>query len=112
VTSGGGNRAVLNLKPKPKLLQGWQAYHAMTYESWKPEIDKTWAEYKIQWEAEHPDEKPEKTRFQIMNDFMKEKYAQATPEVLKQVEDYRKKVKDESPVPNGGDKETNLAIQS
>jgi hypothetical protein len=113
-TSTGGSHSVLNLKSKPKMLQGWQAYHALTYESlWKPEIDKNWAEYKSRWESEHPDEKPEKTRFQIMNEFMKEKFAQATPEILQQVEDYRQKVKEESPVLNlNGDEESNLALQS
>ena len=111
-TSAGGSHNVLNLKSKPKLPQEWQAYHALTYESqWKPEIDKTWAEYKIQWKSEHPNEKPEKTRFEIMNNFMRKKFAEATPEMLKQVEDYRKKIKEESPVPNG-DEETNLAFQS
>ena len=86
----------------------------MTYESqWKADVDKIWVEYKTQWESEHPDEKPKKTRFEIMNDFMKEKFTQATPEILKQVEDYRKKVKEESPVPSaGGEEATNLALQS
>ena len=114
LTSSSTRGNVLNLKPKAKTLQGWQAYHALTYESqWKPEIDKIWAEYKTEWESEHPDQKPEKTRFEIMNDFMKEKFAQATPEILKEVEDYRKKLKEESPVPSaGGDEAKNLALQS
>jgi len=114
-TRGIHSQSVLKLlKPKPKNLQGWQAYHALTYESqWKADVDKIWVEYKTQWESEHPDEKPEKTRFEIMNDFMKEKFTQATPEILKQVEDYRKKVKEESPVPSaGGEEATNLALQS
>lgn len=116
MSSTRGNQSVLNLKAKPKVLQAWQAYHALTYESqWKAEVDKTWAEYKIQWEAEHPNQqqKPEKTRFEIMTDFMKEKFAQETPEVLKQVEEYRKKTKEESPGPSNGSGEqpTNLALQ-
>jgi hypothetical protein len=113
-TRGDHSQSVLNLKPKPKLLQGWQAYHALTYESqWKDEVDKTWAEYKIKWESEHPDQKPGKTRFEIMTDFMKEKFAQATPEILKQVEDYRKKMKEENPFPGREDSEArNLALQS
>ena len=116
-TRGNHSQSVLNLKPKAKNLQGWQAYHALTYESqWKADVDKVWAEYKTKWETEHPDQKIQKTRFEIMNDFMKEKYAQATPEILKQVEDYRQKVKEESPVPGAGpggdDEANNLALQS
>jgi hypothetical protein len=107
---GNHSQSILNLKSKPKVLQGWQAYHALTYESqWKADVDKTWAEYKTQWESEHPDQKPEKTRFEIMNDFMKEKFAQATPDILKQVEDYRNKLKEESPNPSDA---TNHALQS
>lgn len=62
---------------------------------------------------QHTDQKPDKTRFKIMNDFMKEKYAQVMPEILKQVEDYCKKLKEESPIPSAsGDQAKNLALQS
>ena len=44
---------------KPKMLQAWQAYHALTYESqWKPQVDKEWAKYKLEWESQNPSEKP------------------------------------------------------
>ena len=81
----------------------------MTYDSqWKPEVDKIWAEYKLEWEATHPDEKPEKTRFEIMNEFMKDKFTEASPETFKEVEDYRQKLKDDS----GEDMpRTNLGMQ-
>jgi hypothetical protein len=83
----------------------------MTYETqWKGDVDKIWAEYKIEWVASHPDEKPEKTRFEIMNEFMKERFAQATPEILKEVEDYRQKVKYETGL--SPEDTTNLALQS
>ena len=79
----------------------------MTYKSqWKAHVDKIWAEYKLDWDS-HVDEKLDKTWFKIMNEFMKEKYAQATPEILKEVEEYRQKVKDDS-----GEDATNLAKQS
>jgi hypothetical protein len=101
------NQGVLNFKLKPKILQGWQAYHALTYETqWKTEVDKTWAEYKTKWESEHPDEKPAKTRFEVMNDFIKEKFAQASPEVLKEVEEFRKTLREET-----ADQTDNIAFQ-
>ena len=107
-----GNQSVLNFKLKPKVLQGWQAYHALTYETqWRAEVDKLWAKYKSEWESEHPDEKPEKTRFEVMNDFMKEKFAQASPEVLKEVEEYRKKMREETAATKG-DHTSNIAFQS
>ena len=114
LTRGNQSQSILNLKSKPKVLQGWQAYQALTYQrEWKPDGDKAWEEYKTQWGSKHPDEKLEKTRFQIMIDFMKEKFAQAMPEILKQVEDYRMKVKEESPVPSGDSEEAkNLKLQS
>jgi hypothetical protein len=78
----------------------------LTYESqWKAAVDKAWLAYKNQWDAEHPNEKPEKTRFTIMMDFMKEKLAAETPGMKAKVEEHRQKVKkeSESPAPVGED---------
>jgi hypothetical protein len=90
----------LEIKGQTKLLQPWQAYSALTYESqWKPEIDKIWNAYKKQWDAEHPKEKPAKTRFSTMIDFLKEKLANETPEMKRKVEEHRQTVKKESETP-------------
>jgi hypothetical protein len=87
----------------------------LTYESrWKPEIDKAWAAYKSQWEAEHPNEKPGKTRFGMMAEFLKEKLANETPEMKEKVEQHRLRVKKESespaPVGEGTDDDTKRKI--
>ena len=92
MSSSSGARGILKVKPKamPRKLQPWQAYHALTYESrWKPDVNTTWAEYKAAWAAEHKDEKPPKTRFQVMVDFMKEKFAAETEEMKNRCEEYR-----------------------
>jgi hypothetical protein len=84
VSSNAGARGVLNIKPKgqPKKLQPWQAYHALTYESrWKDDVCTAWSDYKKEWVAEHPNETPPKTRFQIMIEFMKEKFEKETEDM-------------------------------
>ena len=50
-----------------------------------------WAKYKAEatWVAEHKDEKPPKTRFQVMVDFMKEKFAAETEEMKNCCEEYQ-----------------------
>lgn len=81
------------------MLQAWQAYQALTYESqWKPHIDEEWNRYKKKWASEHPNEKPPKTRFSIMIEFMKEKFANETDDMKARCEEFRKTVKEESPV--------------
>ena len=73
------------------MLQPWQAYHALTYTSkWKADIDEKWEIYCKEWVSEHPNSKPPKTRFQIMAEFMKEKYAEETPAMKAECEEYRK----------------------
>ena len=90
---------VLKLKsmpPPPRKLQPWQAYHALTYKSqWKPHVDQAWTDYKKAWEDEHPEGKLEKTRFQIMVEFMKAKFEDEDEEMKKKCNNYRK--------PEGGD---------
>jgi hypothetical protein len=86
------SNGVLSIKPKPQTrkLHLWQAYQALTYESrWKPDVDAAWSDYKNEWMAEHPNEKPQKNRFQIMIEFMKEKFEGETEEMKRQCEEYR-----------------------
>ena len=110
-SNGGPRNAVLKIKSKPKMLQGWQAYHALTYESlWRPHVDKEWENYKAGWEVENPDEKPPKKRLQIMVEFMKEKFKNETEEMKACCEEYRLARK-ESPVPNESEAARNLGFQ-
>ena len=107
--------SVLKVKTKPRMLHAWQAYHAITYEKqWKGEVDKVWAQYKAQWVSEHTDtKKPEKTRFQIMCEFMKEKYEEQTEEMKERCEEYRKlSVKGETPVPVDSIQTRNLQFEA
>jgi hypothetical protein len=54
----------------------------LTYNSqWKPFVDEEWGKYKEEWMSEHPNEKSSKTRFTIMNEFIKEKYENETNEM-------------------------------
>jgi len=56
--------AILKIKGKPKMVQDWQAYHALTYEKQcKPYIDNQWETYKQEWEAGNTTQnKPPKSR--------------------------------------------------
>lgn len=93
------------------MLQGWQAYQALTYEQqWKAHVDKEWERYKTEWEIEHPNEKPPKKRIQIMADFMKEKYNNETDEMKARCETYRRARK-ESPDLNESDATKNHQFQ-
>ena len=89
------------------MLQSWQAYHALTYQTkWKPFVQERWTAYQEEWATEHPDEKPPKGRFQIMVEFMKEKYAGETAEIRAECEEYRKNRRDETPAPLAGEEPT------
>lgn len=83
----------VKLKAQPRKLQPWQAYHALTYESqWKTEVNAAWMAYKNTWMAEHPaEEKPPKNRFQIMIEFMKEKFEMETDEMKNRCKEFRMK---------------------
>jgi hypothetical protein len=96
------------------MLQSWQAYHALTYKKqWKPVIQEKWSTYHKEWTSEHPNEKPAKTRFQLMVEFMKEKYDQESPEMKERCEEYRKCLRDESPVASvNEDAERNSEFQA
>jgi len=90
--------SILKVKAKPKMLQSWQVYHALTYQTkWKPFIQERWAAYQKDWATGHPDEKPPKGWFQIMVEFMKEKYAGETAKVRAECKEYRKNRHDKSP---------------
>jgi len=114
LSSGTGSHvSILKIKQKPKLLQDWQAYQALTYESkWKPHVDEEWERYKREWASEHPNENPPKKRFTIMVEFMKEKFKNESEEMKQRCEDYRKSRKSESPVLNDSVMARNLAFQS
>lgn len=113
LSSNGSARGLLKIKSKPRVLQGWQAYQALTYElKWKPIVDKEWARYKTEWELEHPKETLPKKRFTFMVEFMKEKYKNETEEMKRQCEEYRQARKSESPVPGDSDTLRNLEFQS
>lgn len=88
----GGARDVLKVKspPQPRKLQAWQAYHALTYESkWKPHVNEAWTTYKEKWQSENPNKKPEKTRLEIMVEFMRAKFNEEDEEMKKRCEEYR-----------------------
>ncbi|EDR04482.1 uncharacterized protein LACBIDRAFT_304605 [Laccaria bicolor S238N-H82] len=115
VASNGGTHGILKVKAKPKMLQAWQAYHALTYQTkWKPFIQERWTAYQEEWATEHPEEsKPAKGRFQIMVEFIKEKYAGETPEIRAECEEYRKNRRDETPTALAGEEATkNIELQS
>ena len=95
------------------MLQDWQAYHALTYETqWKAHIDEEWAIYKNEWELQNPTEKPPKKRFTFMVDFIKDKFKNETEEMKTRCEEYRQARKSESPTPNNSKVEKNLQFQS
>lgn len=108
---------ILKIKPKtqPRMLQPWQAYHALTYKSWwKTEVNMAWSAYKNAWAAEHPaEEKPQKNRFQIMVEFMREKFKMETDEMKDRCEEYRKtrQLEATSPEPEKPDLARNAKLQ-
>jgi hypothetical protein len=113
LTSNTGPSGILKVKARPKMLQDWQAYHALTYETqWKTHIDKEWARYKMEWELQNQSEKPPKNRFTIMVEFMKDKFKNETEEMKLRCEEYRQARKSETPVPNDSQVASNLHFQS
>jgi hypothetical protein len=80
------------------MLQAWQAYHRyrLTYDSeWNGAIDEVWEKYRSDWLAKNPRVKPPKKRFEMANEFIKETYMTETPEKVAEVDEYRKKLKEE-----------------
>jgi hypothetical protein len=82
------------------MLQKWQAYHRyrQTYdETWKSTVDKVWIDYKKQWEDENSCLPiPRNKRFEVMNEFIRKTFNDETPEKKQDVEEYRKKLKEET----------------
>lgn len=60
-------------------------------------MDEEWATYKKEWASEHPTESPPKTRFEIMNSFLRRKFADETDEMKARCEEYRKTHKLKAP---------------
>ena len=99
------------MKGRQKILQEWQVYHAMTYETqWKTIIEVEWEQYKSTWEAEKPGEKLNETRFTFMASFMRQKYLEETEEVQDNVKKRRDEMKAEIEEEGEGDVK-NLAYQ-
>jgi len=83
----------------------------MTYKSqWKAVIDEEWEKYKTAWEAAHPDEELDETRFSFMASFMRQKYLEKTEEVQNDVRKRREELKAEVKDEEEGD-EKNVAYQ-
>ncbi|PPQ76963.1 hypothetical protein CVT24_009373 [Panaeolus cyanescens] len=90
-------RGVIKLGQKKKMLQAWQAYRQLTYESkWKDICEKQYTTHERQWKADNPGVKPDTARlkFAFINKFMKEKWdAETDEDIKKHVEAYRRKIK-------------------
>jgi hypothetical protein len=87
------------LKGNPKLLQKWQAYHKyrQTYDTtWKATVEDVWTNYKSEWDAENPGVSiPRNKGFEVMNEYIRRMYNDETPGKKEEVEEYRRKLKDE-----------------
>jgi hypothetical protein len=81
------------------MLQKWQAYHRyrQTYDAtWKGTVENAWTDYKTEWEAENPDVTIPRTKhFEVMNEYIRKTFDDETPEKKQEVEDYRRRLKDE-----------------
>lgn len=81
------------------MLQGWQAYHRyrQTYDqTWKSTVDKVWIDYKNQWEEENLGVAiPRSKHFEVINDFIRKTFNDETPEKNQDIEEYRRKLKEE-----------------
>ncbi|PPR06998.1 hypothetical protein CVT24_011094 [Panaeolus cyanescens] len=108
-------RGVLKLS-KPRMLHHWQAYQQLTYETkWKPVIEKGFASYVKDWNANNPGRKPEMDRFAFMTKFMMEKWEEvkkSDPEMVEKVEEYRqnRKKKDMEHMKDGSHEQMQQAI--
>jgi hypothetical protein len=82
------------------MLQKWQAYNRYrhTYDAtWRATIEKVWADYKSQWEAENPGvEIPRNKHFTVTNEYIMKEFQEETPEKIQEVEEYRRQLKDEA----------------
>lgn len=88
-----GACGILKVKPppQPQKLQPWQAYQALTYKSkWKPHINKAWSNYKKKWQDKHSNLPIDKTRFELINEFLREKFELEMDKMKKPCEKYWK----------------------
>lgn len=51
-------------------------------------MNEKWVRYMKEWESEHPNKKPPKIRFTIINEFLKEKLSNETNEMKAWCEEY------------------------
>ncbi|KJA16797.1 hypothetical protein HYPSUDRAFT_147224 [Hypholoma sublateritium FD-334 SS-4] len=90
IVSSRGTRGTIKLDMKPRKKQPWQAYQRMTYETqWKDVIDKAYDELRAEWKPKAPGDIFNLSRFEFMNDFMRKKYEEQSPEVKAKVEEFR-----------------------
>ncbi|PPR06473.1 hypothetical protein CVT24_002573 [Panaeolus cyanescens] len=94
------SRPLIKVPGQPKLLQEWQAYQSMTYQTqWKSIVAEKYEDFTRKWKAANPGRKIEVSWFEFMTKFMKEKYEEvvADPEngakVKAEVEAYRQEAK-------------------
>jgi hypothetical protein len=82
------------------MLQKWQAYHRyrQTYdETWKATVEKVWSDYKSNWEDENRGVAiPRNKHFEVINEYIRKAFNEESPEKKAEVEEYRKKLKDET----------------
>lgn len=96
------------------MLQMWQAYHRYCLENdegWKDAIEKVWTDYKLDWETQNPGVAPAKKRFDVTNEFIRRKLQEEGPEKLKEVDEYRRNLKNDSLQPEG-DANDNVRYQT
>ena len=77
---------ILKIIPKTRVLQDWQIYQALTYKTqWKNVIDREWLAHQKNWKAANPGAEFEDNCFSYMNNFLKEKFSNETPEMKQKV---------------------------
>ena len=86
--SGTGTRGTLKLGTGPRLLQSWQAYQKLFSDELKPRVQLMWQDFL----RENPGSA--KTLFQFRNEQMQVWYDESSPDVKKQVEEYRQHCKE------------------
>ena len=64
--------------------------------TWKATVEKSWTDYKSQWEAENPGLAIPKKGFEVMNEYIRKMFNDETPEKQQEVKEYRRKLKDET----------------
>jgi len=87
ISSSTGTHKLLKLNLQAKLLQVYEVYHRLTYESkWKLDINTGWKTYQANWKAENPGRNFNITRLEYMNNFIRDKYKNKTPKMKAEAE--------------------------